>query len=456
MARSNPKQLRETIQKLSPEEAMAVLYDWSIWARPNQLPPDSEWYIWLLLSGRGGGKTRVGSETVIRWAREHFSPIALVGRTKADIRDTMVETGESSILACSPPWFRPRYEPTKRHLIWPNGVLGITYSGDEPDQLRGPQHAKAWVDELAKFENPMGTWDNLMMGLRVGSKPQVIVTSTPRPIPIIKMLEKDPQAVIVRSHTMENKDNLSGSFLRFILSRYEGTRLGRQELAGETLSDNPDALWKRDELDAHRMHQCPPLFAVVTAIDPAVSNTEASDETGIITAGIGYVDGDIHGFVLEDRSLRGTPNQWGTASIASYSKNKADRIVGEANNGGDMVESTIKTIDITVNFKKVYATRGKYTRAEPVSALYEQGKVHHVGFFPELEDQLCEWVPGEKSPDRLDALVWALTELMLSGSSAAAWNEAFEILRKRDLSPEELEELEKNELKKVKKENTAS
>ncbi|MCK9599550.1 MAG: terminase family protein [Sphaerochaeta sp.] len=408
-----PAKARELVSSLSEEEALSILYDWSLWRRPNQTPPDIDWYIWLLLSGRGGGKTRVGSESVIEWAKAGYSPIALVGRTKADIRDTMVETGDSSILKCSPPWFMPVYEPTKRHLVWPNGVMAITYSGDEPDQLRGPQHMKAWVDELAKFENPVEMWDNLMLGLRIGDRPQVVVTTTPRPIPIIKQLEKDARVHLTRTHTLENRDNLAPDFLNFILERYEGTRLGRQELAGETLGDNPDSLWKREELEKHRVTKHPPLFLIVTSIDPAVSNTENSAETGIITAGIGYVGKQVHGYVLADHSLRGSPQQWGTAALSSYSSLKGDRIVAEVNNGGDMVESNIKTIDPNVQVKKLHATRGKYSRAEPVSALYEQGRVHHVGYFPELEDQLCEWVPGEKSPDRLDALVWCLTDLML-------------------------------------------
>jgi len=402
----------ELITSLSDEEALSLLYDWSLWRRDNQTAP-VDWYIWLLLSGRGGGKTRVGSETVIQWAKDGYSPIALVGRTKADIRDIIVETGDSSIMQCSPPWFMPRYEPTKRHLVWPNGVLAITYSGDEPDQLRGPQHMKAWVDELAKFENPQEMWDNLMMGLRIGDAPQCIVTTTPRAIPIIKKLERDNDVVVTRTHTLENKDNLNPQFLKFILERYEGTRLGRQELAGETLGDNPDALWKREELEQHRVHKHPPLFTVVTSIDPAVSNTSESAETGIITGGIGYINKQVHAFILSDSTLRGSPQQWGTAAVTDYTTHKGDRIVAEVNNGGDMVESNIKTIDPNILVKKLHATRGKYSRAEPVSALYEQGRVHHVGFFPELEDQLCEWVPGEKSPDRLDALVWLLTELLL-------------------------------------------
>ena len=403
----------KALNSLTEKEAEALLYDWAFWARPKQLPPDWDWYIWLLLSGRGGGKTRTGAELTIKWAKEKYSPIALVGQTKADVRDTMVEVGESAILNICPPWFRPEYEPSKRRLTFPNGVLAIIYSGDEPDQLRGPQHAKAWVDELSKFKYPQGTWNNLLFGLRIGEKPQVVVTTTPRPIPIIKALVNDSRTAVTRGHTLENRAHLAPDFFNYILSKYEGTRLGQQELAGEILDDNPEALWQRDRIDELRVKQHPELIRIVVAIDPAVSTNEQSSETGIIVAGIAQVSGQVHGYILADLTIKGTPDQWATAAVTGYYRAGADRIIGEVNNGGDMVEHTIRTVDQNVAFNKVHASRGKYTRAEPVSALYEQGRIHHVGFFPDLEDQLCEWVPGDKSPDRLDALVWAITELML-------------------------------------------
>ena len=350
---------------------------------------------------------------VRKWAFEGYSPIALVGETKADVRDTMVEVGDSSILKISPPDFMPAYESSKRRLTWPNGVIGIIYSGDEPEQLRGPQHMKAWVDELAKFKYPGDAWANLMFGLRIGDNPQSVVTTTPKPIKIIKELIADSTTAVTRGHTLENQDNLSPAFMKYILGKYEGTRLGRQELAGEILDDNPDALWERDQIDALRVRETPNLHRVVVAVDPAVSVSETSSETGIIVAGIAWVGDKLHGYVLADLTLKGTPDQWASAAVTGFKQNAADRIVGEVNNGGDMVEYTVKTVDSNVPFKKVHASRGKYTRAEPVSALYEQGRVHHVGFYGELEDQLCEWVPGDTSPDRLDALVWAFTELML-------------------------------------------
>jgi phage terminase large subunit-like protein len=406
----------QLVNSLTQWEAEQLLYDWEAWARPNQLPPPAEWYIWLLLSGRGFGKTRVGAELVIKWAKAGYSPIALVGKTKADVRDTMIELGESSILKVSPPWFKPEYEPSKRRVTWPNGVVAVIYSGDEPDELRGPQHAKAWVDELAKFKYAEEAWDNLMFGLRTGDKPQAVVTTTPRPIKIIKDIIKDPGTVVTRGHTLDNKANLAPTFLKYILDKYQGTRLGRQELDGEILDDNPGALWKRGQIDALRARQCPTLMRVAVGVDPEASNTEDSAETGIIVAGCAMVNDKLHGYVLDDLSIRESPNKWAMAAVTGYYKHKADTIVAEVNQGGDMVESTIHVADPDVPVKKIHASRGKFTRAEPVSALYEQGRVHHIGFFPDLEDQLCEWVPGNTSPDRLDALVHVLTELMLQES----------------------------------------
>jgi len=370
-----------------------------------------------LLSGRGGGKTRSGAEVVNKWAREGFSPIALIGETKADVRDTMVEVGNSAILNISPPWFMPDYEPSKRRLIYPNGVLAIIYSGDEPDQLRGPQHEKAWADELSKYKYPKDCWDNLMFGLRIGKQPQAVVTTTPRPIKVIKDLMADKRTAVTRGHTLENRDNLAPDFLGYILRKYEGTRLGRQELAGEILDDNPDALWERAKIDELRVKKYPELRRIVVAIDPQGTDSDTSSSTGIIVAGIAEVAGRVEGYVLADLTLSGTPERWATAAVTGYYNFKADRIVGEVNFGGDMVESIIRVVDKSVSFKKVHASRGKAIRAEPVSALYEQGRIHHVGFFPDLEDQMCEWVLGDKSPDRLDALVWAITELMLEEAS---------------------------------------
>jgi phage terminase large subunit-like protein len=313
----------------------------------------------------------------------------LIGQTKADVRDTMVEVGDSSILKISPPWFMPEYEPSKRRLTWPNGVQGIIYSGDEPDQLRGPQHAKAWLDEPAKFKYPQDTWDNLEMGLRVGDNPQAVVTTTPRPIKIIKNLVADDLVAVTRGHTMDNAANLSPQFLRRIISKYEGTRLGRQELAGEILDDNPGALWRRDKIDELRLTNHPQLRRVVVAIDPQGAEGEDTSDTGIVVAGVARIGEADHGYILADLSISGAPDMWAKAAISGYHNFKADRIVAEVNFGGDMVKATVKVIDPSVSFKSVRASRGKALRAEPVSALYEQNRIHHVGFFPELEDQMC-------------------------------------------------------------------
>jgi phage terminase large subunit-like protein len=391
------------------------MYDWGFWARDEQLPPGGEaWFAWFIRSGRGWGKTRTGAEFVRDRVEKGARKIAIVGQTKADVRDTMIELGDSGILRVCPPWNRPIYEPSKRRLIWKNGAIGMIYSGDEPDQLRGPQHDTAWVDELAKFKYPQDTWDNLEMGMRLGS-PKVCLTTTPRPIPLIKTLLADPRTVVVAGNTFDNAANLPASFVARIKEKYSGTRLGRQEIEGEILDDNPRALWHLKSIEANRVRTAPSLIRIVVAIDPAVSSGPDSAETGIVAAGLGA---DGHGYVLADKSLMGTPKAWAAEATGLYYLLKADRILAEVNNGGDMVESTVRMYDEAVAYKAVHASRGKATRAEPVSALYEQNKVHHVGCFPELEDQMCSWMPGDKSPDRMDALVWALTELMVQDEGA--------------------------------------
>ena len=381
------------------------------------MPPDGQWFGWLLRSGRGAGKTRTGAEWVINRAKDGpYYPIALVGQTKADVRDTMIEVGESSVLRISPPWFMPNYEPSKRRLTWPNGMIATAFSGDEPDQLRGPQHGSAWVDELAKFKYPDETWDNLEFGLRLGDNPQAVITTTPRPIPIIKQMLADDDVVDRVVSTYANIHNLAPSYIKRVIKRYEGTRLGRQELHGELLGDVPGALWTRDILEETRVTRHPEFVRVVVGVDPHAS----VGETGIVVAGLGA---DDHGYVLDDLSTGGSPDNWARQAVTGYHKHDADRIAAEANNGGDMVISTILTVDGSVSTKKLWASRGKYTRAEPVAALYEQGRVHHVGMFAALEDEYCTWVPGEDSPNRLDAAVWALTELMLGQDGKAEYLE---------------------------------
>jgi len=408
-----PEEEREKLlQNLTEEEANELLYDWKFWARPKQLPPGGDWYVWLILAGRGFGKTRTGAELVRMWQEQGYNRFALIGQTPGEVRDVMIE-GESGILAISTPWNMPVYEPSKRKLTWPNGAYALTFSGENPEQLRGPQHEKAWVDELAKLKYPQETWDNLEFGLRLGNNPQVAVTTTPKPIKLVRELLKDKQTHVTSGSSYENIGNLAPAFIQRIISKYEGTRLGRQELYAEVLEDVEGALWKSKQLEDLRVTEHPELKRIVVGVDPAVTNEEGSDETGIIVAG---VDVAGHGYILGDESLKDSPDRWARAAVTAYNKNSADRIIGEANNGGDLIEIVIRTVDNKVSYKKVHASRGKLTRAEPIAALYEQGKVHHVGLFPNLEDEMCSWVPGMKSPNRLDALVWALTELMLDSA----------------------------------------
>lgn len=407
MTNSNAKQDRYSTEDR--EILTEFTSRWSFLARSGQIPPDTaDWFCYLMRSGRGAGKTRSGSEWVLQRVRQGYKYIGLIGQTVADVRDTMVEVGESSILKIARPDEMPIYEPSKRRLVFPNGAVATTFSGDKPDQLRGPQFDSVWIDELAKFQYPEETWDNMEFALRLGDRPQVFVTTTPRPIPIIKALLKDPQTIDVRSSTFDNIDNLSSRFLKRIKEKYEGTRLGRQELEGEMLDDNPNALWRRDIIENLRLSHHPVLIRVVTGVDPAVTSGENSADTGIITVG---KDAAGHYYVLEDNTIHGTPFEWGSEVVKAYNRNEGDLVVGETNNGGDLVEENIKHIKKGIPFTKVHASRGKIIRAEPISTMYELGLVHHVGVFPELEDQMCTWQPGEKSPDRLDAAVWALWEL---------------------------------------------
>jgi phage terminase large subunit-like protein len=357
---------------------------------------------------------------------------ALVAATSDDARKTMLSagmesvTGMSGILAVSPPDFRPVYEPSKRMLTWPNGSVATLYTAEEPDRLRGPQHHWAWVDEIAAWANEQAAWDQLLFGLRLGRQPQAVITTTPRPIPIVRRILADKHAVVTRGRSRDNSANVAPAIFDTILSRYEGTRIGRQELDGEVLEDAEGALWNGAQIERLRVRIHPALRRVVVAIDPAVSNNEGSDETGIVIAGVGECPckgtPELHGFVLEDRSGKHSPDEWARAAIGAYQDHSADRIVAEINNGGALVEMNLRTVDRNVAYLGVHAAQGKRTRAEPVAALYEQGKVHHVGSFAKLEDQLCTWeaLSGQRSPDRLDAMVWALTELMLAGQETNA------------------------------------
>jgi len=396
---------------LAPAEATALLHHWPLWARPAQLAPAGDWAVWLILAGRGFGKTRAGVE----WVRGEVEAgrarrVALVAETAADARDVMVE-GESGLLRTASPAFRPLYEPSKRRLTWPNGAVATLYNATEPDQLRGPQHDAAWCDELAKWRAGEESWDNLWLGLRLGLRPRCVVTTTPRPIPLLKRIVADAATVLTRGSTRDNAANLSRRFLDHVMKRYAGTRLGRQEIEGEVLDDVPGALWTRAHVEAARTARLPALRRVVVAIDPAVTQGPEADETGIIVAGSGH---DGRAYVLDDRSGRLSPDGWARRAVEAYHAFKADRIVAEVNNGGDLVARVIATVDPAAPVRAVRASRGKRTRAEPVAALYEQRKVGHARPLPALEDQMTSFTgEGDASPDRLDALVWALTDLML-------------------------------------------
>ena len=361
-----------------------------------------------MLAGRGFGKTRSGAEYVQEMARlGRARHIALVAPIASDARDVMVE-GESGILSIAPDSFRPKYEPSKRRLTWPNGAMATTYSADEPERLRGPQHDLAWADEIASWRYPEA-WDMLMFGLRKGEA-KAVVTTTPKPVKVLRELIELSSTVVVKGSSYENRDNLAPAFFDKIIRKYEGTRLGRQELYAELLDDVPGALWVRTDIETSRVADCPDLLRIVVAVDPEATSTEESSETGIIVAGKGE---DGHGYILEDLTIRETPDRWARVVVGAYHKWQADRVVAETNQGGEMVEAVIRTVDVNIPYKGVHASRGKVARAEPIAALYEQGRVHHVGTFELLEDQCCTYVPGEKSPDRMDALVWALTELQI-------------------------------------------
>lgn len=324
----------------------------------------------------------------------------------------MVE-GQSGLMNICPPWNMPLYEPSKRRITWNNGAMATTHSADEPDRLRGPQHDFIWADEPRSWKYP-ATWDNAMLGLRLGSNPRAMATTTPSRTPLIRKLLAQPGVVLTRGSTYDNRDNLADAFFEHIITQYEGTRLGRQELYAEMLDDVPGALWNQALIERTRIaaKDMPQLRRIVVAVDPAITSSEGANETGLGVAGVDHAG---HGYVLSDLSLRASPDGWASAAVKAYYAWQADRIVAESNQGGEMVELTIRTADSRVPVKLVHASRGKITRAEPVAALYEQGKVHHVGMFAELEDQLCSKVPGDDdvADDRFDWLVWALTELML-------------------------------------------
>ncbi len=417
--------LEAFLEGISAAEARFLLHDWQIWARDDQLPAGcaqggGPWTTWLLLGGRGSGKTRAGAEWVrgVALGRGPFASgpagrIALVADTLDDARAVMVE-GVSGLMSIHPPEEQPRFHASKNEIEWPNGARARLFSASDPDGLRGPQFDAAWCDELAKWPRADRAWDMLQFGLRLGKRPRQVVTTTPRPIPLIKRLLADPATAVTRAATSANAANLAPAFLDAIVGRYQGTRLGRQELDGEIIEDRADSLWQRDAIEGARVQSPPPLSRIVVAVDPPVTSGARADACGIIAAGRGA---DARAYVLADASVQGVrPTVWAGAVARLYDSLEADCIVAEVNQGGELVADVLAQVAPHAAIRMVRAGRGKYARAEPVAALYERGLVSHAGSFPALEDEMCAFGPDgleAGSPDRVDALVWALSDLML-------------------------------------------
>jgi phage terminase large subunit-like protein len=403
---------------------------WAATARPNQLPPPGHWFCWLLLAGRGFGKTRSICEFLVdNIASGAAKRAAVVAATAADARDVLAE-GQSGVLAISPPYNRPLYEPSKRRLTWPNGAIATLYSADEPERLRGPQHDLAICDELASWRRPEA-WSNLLFGLRLGERPRIAVATTPRPTRLIRELlaREGTDVVVTRGTSYENRQHHAPEFFRQIVTKYEGTRLGRQELLAEVLTDTPGQLWNIDELDALRRDVCPPLRRVVVAVDPSGSGDPDADECGIVVAGLAD---NGHGYVLADLSGRYSPLEWARIAVEACHAHRADRVIAETNFGGGLVEATLRAVDPNLPYRGLTASRGKAQRAEPIAALFEQSRVFLLGKFPQLEDELCAFTSagytGGGSPNRADAMVWAITDLMVREMSSYG---VFEYYRQR-------------------------
>ena len=419
-------QQKAFLEGLTGQALLALPWLFEFWALPHQLPPEGDWRSWVILGGRGAGKTRAGAEWV-RAEVEGATPgapgrarrVALVGETMDQVREVMI-FGESGILACSPPDRRPVWEATRKRLVWPSGAIAQAFSAHEPESLRGPQFDAAWVDELAKWKKAQDAWDMLQFGLRLGAHPRQVVTTTPRNIPLLRQILANPSTVSTHAPTEANRANLAASFLEEVRARYGGTRLGRQELEGVLIEDSEGALWTAAALEAARTDPPEAFSRVVVAVDPPVTGTKASDECGIVAVGA-VTEGppsDWRAWVLEDASLAAAkPGEWAQAALAAMERHGAERLVAEVNQGGDLVGEVIRQYDPLVPFRAVRATRGKVARAEPVAALYEQGRVFHLRGLAALEDQMCRMTArgyeGQGSPDRVDALVWALHELLV-------------------------------------------
>ncbi|WP_298805963.1 terminase family protein [uncultured Lentibacter sp.] len=424
---SEPPQVQSAfLSSLTEAELLALPYLFEFWALPHQLAPAGRWRNWVIMGGRGAGKTRAGAE----WVRSsvegpgprdagRLARIALVGETVAQVREVMI-FGESGIMACSPPDRRPEWQASRGRLLWPNGAVAQVFSAHEPEALRGPQFDGAWVDELAKWKKARETWDMLQFGLRLGDDPRVCITTTPRNIGLLKELLEAEGTVMTHASTEANKANLASGFLAAVQARYAGTRLGRQELDGVLIEEAEGALWSAAQLEATRRRDLPVMSRIVVAVDPPVSGTARSDACGIIVAGV-VAEGPVQdwkAYVLEDASVEGaSPMAWAGAAVAAMQRWKAERMVAEVNQGGDLVEQVIRQVDPLISLRKVHASRGKVARAEPIAALYEQGRVHHYTGLAALEEEMCQLTlhgfHGKGSPDRTDALVWALTELMV-------------------------------------------
>jgi phage terminase large subunit-like protein len=432
-----PSAFLEAWQKQPDYVREAVGYNWEFVARPKQLAPPGQWSTWHLRAGRGFGKTRTGAEWIRARARTggHW---AIVAPTAADARDVMVE-GSSGILAISPPWERPLYEPSKRRLTWPNGAKATLYSAEEPDRLRGPQHNGAWCDEIAAWARREETWDMLQFGLRMGDNPQCVLTSTPRGLKFLRDIEADPSTVTTTGSTYENRHNLASQFIARIEKKYAGTRLGLQEIEAQILDDNPGALWKRKDIERKRITLADltgmgvEMRVMVVGLDPATTSRATSCMAGIVAAGMGMCScngrPEEHGFVFEDATDLYTPLETCAKVLDIYDRRTCNAVVGETNQGGDWIESLLRTFPAGrhMEYRGVHAKDGKRLRAEPVASLYEQGRVHHVGQFAKLEDQMAGWDPRgtDDSPDDMDALVHALTDLLCHDQAATSINFRF-------------------------------
>jgi len=417
LLRLSPAERAKLLSGFNQKQCAEVYYDWSLWARDDQRPPPGDWIYWLILAGRGAGKTRAGAEAVREWTKD-FAIVNLIGPTHDDVRDVMV-LGESGVMAVCPPGERPRYARAAGQLTWPNGATSLLFSAEEPDRLRGKQHEKLWLDELAAWKRPADAFEQALLGLRLGAKPQAVVTTTPRPTKLIKQLIVDPLTIVSRGSTFDNIHHLARAFVDRITQRYAGRTIGRQELFAEIVEETPGALWTRALIERQRLAPgaAPASYVeIVIGVDPPAKSGAKADECGIVVAARA-TGGAIH--VLADLSSQGdTPGRWAARVVAAFRRFAANRVVAEINNGGEMVEAVLRQSDANLPVRNVTATRGKYLRAEPVAAAYERGAVFHLGAFEKLEDQLCALTPDFDSraagfsPDRADALVWAVADLL--------------------------------------------